>query len=86
MYNQGGFTYPTFLVHKPNHLTHVCYSLNSNKKSFTIQLTSQSLLCGVPEGLSPLVAPLTRWIAAYWCFCREDDPRLAAEISRVLGV
>ena len=38
------------------------------------------------RGLGHLVVPMQRWIAAYWSFCREDDPSLAAEISRVLGV
>ena len=38
------------------------------------------------QGLAELVDPLRRWIAAYWSFCRKDDPNLAAEIRRVLDV
>ena len=38
------------------------------------------------QGLAELVDPLRRWIAAYWSFCRADDPNLAAEIRRVLDV
>ena len=38
------------------------------------------------RNLTSLVVPLRRWIAAYWSFCREDDPKLAAEIRHVLGV
>lgn len=35
-------------------------------------------------GYLDLVEPLRRWVAAYWSFCRDDDPRLAEEIGRVL--
>ena len=35
-------------------------------------------------GHTHLLAPLRRWIAAYWSFCREDDPRVDAEIAQVL--